>query len=194
MKSVSNHMISFSMVSSIPSGFSYALRCGHHLRGGPLSVPLSGLPPFRCSASAHALRAGLRVGGLLPSASARSSALSACSPAPAHRFGIVCASSPLSALATIHAPALLRSSGYPAIPRTVCACSTLPVYANGRDGNGDCNGPAVNLRLAAVICSCSHALPTLRKRFAHDLPVALCGIRDRKSNGKSNGKGNGNGN
>lgn len=165
---------------------------------GAVPVPLFGLPPFRCSASAHALRVGLLVGGPLPSASARSSALSACSPAPALPVGIVCASSPLSALATIHVPALLRSAGYPALPRTMCVYPTLLLYAKRQDGHGDCNGPAVNLLSAAVICS-APAL-TLCPRYANDahtlcrLRSAVCRLRDCKGNGKGKGNGNGKGN
>lgn len=153
---------------SIPSGFSYALRGGIF---GAVPVLVFGHPLFRCSASAHALRVGRGVGGPLPVGGP------VCC-RHALRCGllllfVVSASSPLSASYTINAPALLRSSWYPAIPRPMCVCSTLLLYAKRRDGHGDCNGPAVGLRSAAVICSCSHALPTLRKRYANALPVAV---------------------
>ena len=85
--------------------------------------------PFRCSASscsavclsAHALRVDLRVGGPLPSASARSSALSACSPAPALPVGIVFV--PVSALRSLCHPC----PGSSAVCRVSC-----PTLANVR--------------------------------------------------------------
>lgn len=154
-----------SMLNTNPEGFDsfrvFLCPSGWHLRGGPRSgvwpssVPLFGF--CACSSGRSRCRRS--------SSGRRSRLLSACSAvrssAPARRVGIVCASFALSAPYTIHAPALLRSSGCPALPRTVCACSTLPVYANDETGTG------IATVLRSVFGRLPSSAPLLLSRSAH---------------------------
>lgn len=122
------------------------------------SVPVFGLFPFRCLAICGCSSGRSPCRRSSPVSFGAVFGPSVCSPAPAHRVGIVCASSPLSASYTIHATARLRSSGYPALPpdnvRLLYVTAVLQTARQARQFLG----PVANLPSVAGVGICSALL------------------------------------
>lgn len=177
---------------SKPSGFFYALRGGIF---GAVPVPMFGLPSFRCSASAHALRVGRGVGGPLP----------VCGPVCCRhrRCGLLL----LLVVSASSAHHLRFQPLLPSMPRLSCGLPGILPYL------GQCalelryqctqtceTGMGIATVLRSVCCRLPSSAPALtlcpryanatqmlcRLRSAH--AALVCGLRDRKSKGNGNGK------
>lgn len=153
----------------------FAMLCGAVLIFGAVPVPMFGLLLLRCL-SICACSSGRSPGR-------RSSPVS---------FGAVFG--PVGMLSCSCSPcrhrlrARLRSPlPMPSMSRLFCGLPGILPYPSqcalglryyctltGETGTGIATVLRSVLRSAAVIRSCSHALPMLRKRCAHDLPVAAC--------------------
>lgn len=185
---------------SIPSGFFYALRVGIF---GAVPVPMFGLLLFRCSASAHALRVGLLVGGPLPVGGP------VCC-RHALRYALLL----LLSLSASYAHRLRSPLPIPSMPRLFCGLPGVLPYPGqcalalryqctqtGETGTGLATalrsvfGRLPSSAPALTPCTCSaNALPTLRTRSAGPR-YAVSGIARAKARatgtGNATGKGNG---